>query len=198
MKGRYSLAVLGALILLAGWARPTAAGQTVGSPPAELVERAYERFRGLVGDWRATSTKGWGSRSEYRLLGRGSVVLAISSFDDAAPERDMASAVHRDGERLLLTHYCEAGNQPRLVATRISSDAREVEFHFLDGTGMRSRDEGHMDRVVFRFVDENRFTSRWTWFQGGRESWMEEIIYVRQPSIVPGDEDQSGTTKKHR
>ncbi|HVS03676.1 MAG TPA: hypothetical protein VMT16_12975 [Thermoanaerobaculia bacterium] len=155
------------------------------TPSPALVERAYQRFHGLVGEWRGQSTQGWTGRSEYRLLGRGTVVLALSSFDDAPPERDMASAVHRDAGRLLLTHYCEAGNQPRLVATRISPDAREVEFQFVDGTGMESRDDGHMDRALFRFLDDGSFTSRWTWYVGGRESWMEEIVYRRaQPAAA--------------
>jgi hypothetical protein len=173
-------------MMLVAAAAPAAAGtEAATNPSSEQVEAAFARFRSLVGEWRARSTVGWTSRTEYRLLGRGTVVMAISSFDDAPPERDMASAVHRDGGRLLLTHYCEAGNQPRLVATRIAPDGSEVEFEFLDGTGMASREAGHMDRAVFRFLDDGRFTSRWTWYQGGEERWMEEVIHERAPSGGP-------------
>ncbi|HUO86055.1 MAG TPA: hypothetical protein VM617_01585 [Thermoanaerobaculia bacterium] len=166
-------------------------------PSAEQVEAAFERFRALEGEWRARSTMGWTSRSEFRLLGRGTVVLAIASFDDAPRERDMASAFHRDGGRLLLTHYCEAGNQPRLVATRIAADGREVEFEFLDGTGMSSRDAGHMDRAVFRFLDDGSFTSRWTWFQGGEERWMEAITYLRTAAPVTREPSQPEESSHH-
>lgn len=192
MRGKHAAAGLLVSILVFHSTPVIAAAGGEPAPSPERVERAFERFRGLVGDWRARSTKGWTSRSEYRLLGRGTVVMAISSFDDAPPERDMASAIHRDGGRLLLTHYCEAGNQPRLVATRISPDASEVEFEFLDGTGMESRDEGHMDRAVFRFLDGDRFTSRWTWYKGGRESWMEEITYVRGSTAPPEPAGEEG------
>lgn len=180
---RWTISLLLALAL-ATVPRPAGAASEP-APPPDLVERAYERFRGLVGHWRGESTAGWASSTEYRLFGRGTAVLGLSSFDDAPPERDMATAVNRDGDRLLLTHYCEAGNQPRLVASRISEDAREVEFVFLDGTGMASRDEGHMDRAVFRFLGRDRFTSRWTWYQAGEETWMEEIEYHREGGAGP-------------
>lgn len=178
--------VLTALSMLAPRAMPAA--ERAEPPSPALAKRAFERFVGLAGAWRESSTKGWSGRTEFRVLARGSVVLSLFDFDDAAPRSGMASAVHLDGDRLLLTHYCEAGNQPRLVATRISPDAREIELEFLDGTGMMSRNEGHMDRVVFRFRDPNRFSSQWTWFQNGEERWMEEIAYQRV-----GPDDAAGT-----
>ena len=195
--GRTIAGFLGVFLLLAG-AVPVAAGEAEAAPSPELVARVFERFRGLAGSWRGSSTKGWTGSSEFRPLARGTVVLSLSEFDDAPPERAMASAVHVDGGRLVLTHYCEAGNQPRLVAAAITPDAREVEFRFLDGTGMASRDEGHMDRAVFRFHGPDRFDSRWTWYQDGRETWLEEITYVREetaaaaPATAPAADRPAG------
>ena len=87
---------------------------------------------------------------------------------------------HMDGDRLLLTHYCEAGNQPRLVASSIEDGARTVTFTFLDATNLPSRDHGHMDKAILRFLDDDHFSSRWTWYQDGEETWMEEIVYERK------------------
>jgi len=84
-----------------------------------------------------------------------------------------------DGDRLLLTHYCEARNQPRLVLSRVEDDGRTAVFSFLDGTNMASRDSGHMDKVVIRFQDDDHYTSQWTWYQGGEERWLEEITHTR-------------------
>ena len=39
-----------------------------------------------------------------------------------------------DSDRLLLTHYCDAGNRPRMAA-RVSPDGKKVEFDFLDLSG---------------------------------------------------------------
>ena len=93
----------------------------------------------------------------------------------------MATLFFLDGERLLLTHYCEAGNQPTLVASSSAPDGSSVTFTFLSGTGMRSRDDGHMDKVVVRFIDGAHFSSQWTWYQDGKERWLEEIAYRRVP-----------------
>ena len=85
-----------------------------------------------------------------------------------------------DSDRLLLTHYCVAKNQPRLVATAFEESGKKITFTFLDATGLPSRNTGHMDKAVFRFLDEDHFTTQWTWYQNGKESWMEEIRMERK------------------
>ncbi len=91
----------------------------------------------------------------------------------------MMTMYHLDGERLMLTHYCVAKNQPRLVATSFGDGGKTVTFSFIDGGNLPSRDRGHMDKAVFRFIDDNHTTSQWTWYQDGRERWMEEIQLER-------------------
>ena len=44
----------------------------------------------------------------------------------------------------------------------------------------KTGDKGHMDKVVIRFVDDTHFTSQWTWYQEGKEQWLEEIKYERK------------------
>jgi predicted enzyme related to lactoylglutathione lyase len=163
---------------------PSGVAVAVGRRPPVGVEAerraraAFERFKGLAGRWRAESTKGWSEEVSYEVAARGSAVLGRTRFRDA-PDRSMATLFVLDGTRLVVTHVCEARNQPRLEATRISADAAEVELTFLDATALASRDRGHMDRAVYRFDGPDRFSSRWTWYQDGDEGWMEEITYVR-------------------
>ncbi len=140
---------------------------------------AFERFRALQGTWNGRSTKGWEEKVTYKTIARGSVVMETSF--DAHPGETMLSAFHMDGDRLMLTHYCVAQNQPRLVATAFDDDGKTITFTFLDGTNLPSRDRGHMDKAIFRFEDADHFTSHWTWYQDGKESWMEEIRHARIP-----------------
>lgn len=139
---------------------------------------AFERFKSLAGAWRGKSTKGWTETETYRVIAAGSVVMGTSF--DAHPNETMITMIHMDGDRLLLKHYCVAKNQPRIVATRINDDASRITFEFLDATNLPSRDKGHMDKAVFHFINDGSFTSRWTWYQDGKESWMEEIEYKRE------------------
>ena len=146
---------------------------------AESAKAAFERFKSLAGKWVGRSTKGWEEAVSFKTIARGSVVVE-NSFD-AHPNETMMTMFHLDGGRLLLTHYCVAGSQPRLQATAFEETGKTITFTFLDATNLKSRDQGHMDKAVFRFADENHFTVRWTWYQNGKENWMEEIIMKRQP-----------------
>ena len=169
-----------------GATRPTPFGRVASlRTPAglelQLIERSpaqlgFERFRALDGTWRGESTAGWTANTRFEVIARGTVVVQTSRHD-AHPDETMVTAYHRDGARLVLTHYCVAGNQPRLAAASLTDDAIELTF---DGaTNLASRDEGHMDSVRFTFPGLDRFTSRWSWYQAGENRWMEEIAYER-------------------
>lgn len=160
----------------------TAANGTNGNAKnntAELAQNGFELFKKLDGRWIGRSTKGWTEEITFKTIAKGSVVVE-NSFD-AHPNETMMTMFHLDGPRLLLTHYCVAGSQPRLAATAFDDNGRAITFTFLDATNLPSRDKGHMDKAVFRFKDENSFSSQWTWYQEGKESWMEEIQYERKP-----------------
>lgn len=138
---------------------------------------AYERFKALEGMWGGDSTKGWNERITYKVIAGGSAVLE-SSFD-AHPGEQMVTMIHPDSGRLMLTHYCVARNQPRLVLTGADENAGVYTFEFLDATNLPTRDKGHMDKVVFKFIDGDHFSSQWTWYEKGKEAWMEEIRHMR-------------------
>ncbi len=148
-----------------------------GASAAVDAKALFEKIKALEGQWRGKSTKGWEDTHSVRVIAGGSVVM-FTSFD-AHPGETMITMFHVDGDRLLLTHYCVAKNQPRLVATSYDSNAATAVFEYLDGTGLPSRDKGHMDKLVMKFGANDRYTSRWTWYQQGAERWMEEIESVR-------------------
>ncbi|MEE8366950.1 MAG: hypothetical protein V3S30_01400, partial [Thermoanaerobaculia bacterium] len=86
---------------------------------------------------------------------------------------------HLDGDRLMLTHYCMAKNQPRMKADLTSSDLNTLRFSFLDATNMKSPEDGHMHSAVFRFVDENEMKQSWTFRKDGKDSFTEVIRFER-------------------
>ena len=152
------------------------AGQTGTTPGA--ARAAFDRFRALEGTWRGESTKGWKEDITFKTIAGGSAVMETSF--DAHPGETMATMIHLNGDRLDLTHYCVAGNQPHLRATAFEEGGSLVTFTFVDAGNLPTRDQGHMDKAVFRFEDADHVTARWTWYQNGRESWMEEIRLARK------------------
>jgi len=74
--------------------------------------------------------------------------------------------LYLDGDRLLLTHYCDAGNRPRMVA-KSSPDGRKVEFDFLDVAG--STQYGHMQHAIFTLIDANHHVEDWTYMMPGEK-----------------------------
>lgn len=164
-------------LLASAPAAAVSSGQTAG-PLTDPAHLAFERFKALAGTWQSKSTKGWTEDVTYSVMGNGSFVLEVTHLTDSSND-GMATIVHLDGSRLMMTHYCEAKNQPRLVAREIASDGSTVTFDFLDATNLTRPGAGHMHRVKVHFIDADHFTSQWIWQQDGEDKWMEEIAHQR-------------------
>jgi hypothetical protein len=78
--------------------------------------------------------------------------------EDPAKYDHPVTMLYLDGDRLFLTHYCDAGNRPRMVA-RTSPNGKTVEFDFLDLSG--GNQYGHMYHAVFTVIDANHHTEDW-------------------------------------
>jgi predicted enzyme related to lactoylglutathione lyase len=151
-----------------------------------VVERGaarlcFERLlAALPGTWHASSTAGWASRTRFARKARDSVLVEDDPQGDAADA--MLSCITMDGDRLLLTHYCHAGNQPRLVADLATATATSITFRFLDGGNLASRDVGHMDEMQLVIDGPDRLRTQWQWYQDGVQRPMEAIVYEREKS----------------
>ena len=54
-------------------------------------------------------------RISYRLVSNGTTLMETM---DSGHDTSMVTMYHVDGSRILATHYCAAGNQPRMAARR--------------------------------------------------------------------------------
>jgi hypothetical protein len=131
-------------------------------------QKSFEQLKTLVGDWEGKGSNGQPVEVTYRLTANGSALMS-----EIKGEEDMITMFHLDGGRLLLTHYCGAGNQPRMHATS-SPDGKTVAFDFLDATNLSKPQAGHMHHVVISMPDANRHTEEWTFLQDGKE--MKELF----------------------
>ena len=91
----------------------------------------------------------------------------------------MMTVYYLDGARLLLTHYCMVGNQPRMQARRFDPASGELAFEFLDATNLATPRAGHMHNVKIRLGDNNHFTSEWEFYDNGERKNVEAAQYTR-------------------
>ncbi len=95
---------------------------------------AFARLKTLVGEWEANTPDGK-ARLSYELTGGGTALVERENADSMP---GMMTVYHLDGGRLILTHYCMAGNQPRMQASGIDPQTGEIRFQFLDATNLAS------------------------------------------------------------
>ena len=84
-------------------------------------------------------------------------------------ESEMVTIYHPDGDRLMMTHYCSAHNQPRMRSQSVSTEIKNITFDLVDVTNLSAPDAGHMKKLVVTFADRDHFTQEWTWAQNGKE-----------------------------
>ena len=140
------------------------------------TQKSFDHLKTLTGSWEGKSSEGKPLRVTFRDTAGGS---ALMSEIIGEGHEDMISMIHLDGpNRLLLTHYCGAGNQPRMEAS-VSPDGKTFTFNFFDGTNLASPDAGHMQRVVFTIIDANHHTEDWT-FSAGPGKEMKELFDLQR------------------
>lgn len=131
------------------------------------AQKSFDSMKSLVGSWEGKDQMGNAVAVSYNMTGGGSALMSEIHTSKPGHDDDMISMVRMDGERLLLTHYCSAGNQPRMRAA-ISPDGKTVTFDFVDGTNLANT-PGHMQRVIFTFTDATHHTEEWHFAAPGKE-----------------------------
>jgi hypothetical protein len=140
----------------------------VAQPPAE-AKAAFDRLKSLVGTWDAIDK----ARPDvpevvtYTTTGRDSVL--VEAFQAASSGTGhMLTAYHLDGDRLVLTHFCGARNQPRMRATRVEDGGRQIAFAMYDITNLASPDAYHSTHVEVEFLGPDRVDLVYRGTQAGK------------------------------
>jgi hypothetical protein len=127
------------------------------------AHKQFDLLKGMEGNWAGKNQQGQPIEITFRMTAGGSALM--SEIHGQGPE-NMITMFHLDGDRLLMTHYCGAGNQPRMKV--ISADAKSVSFEFVDGTNI-GPGEGHMQHVTFSQSDADHQIEEWVFVDHGKE-----------------------------
>ena len=140
-------------------------------------QKSFDKLKTLAGSWEGHVTvvppqpemaDGTLMQVSLRVTSRGNALVhemkEAGTPDDPTRYDHPVTMLYLDGDRLLLTHYCDAGNRPRMTG-KVSADGKTVEFDFLDVAG--GTQYGHMHHVVFTVIDANHHTEDWTYMTPG-------------------------------
>jgi hypothetical protein len=163
--------------LKAGGAAPE--GQQA-SDRAKQSSAAFERLKTLSGDWQFAAPTD--ADQKGKTIARYRVTAAGSAFEETlfpGQHKEMITIYHRDGDQLVLTHYCTCGNQPRMrTATCDSKD--ELVFEFAGATNLDASRDMYMHGYRIRFVDADRIHAECEFYQDGKPAGKHTLDLVRK------------------
>jgi hypothetical protein len=153
-------------------------GATVALASDAAPGAGWEKLKTLVGTWQSTTAGHPGAATvTFKLVSNGSSLM--ETMDMPGHSEEMITMYAPDGPsgRIVATHYCSAGNQPRMAAAGL--DGSRLDFQFLDATNVVDPNGELMRSLEIRFQDADHFEQLWTSRANGKDS-SETFTYVRK------------------
>ncbi|HPH65996.1 MAG TPA: hypothetical protein PLF40_09645 [Kofleriaceae bacterium] len=116
---------------------------------------AFASLRGLKGVWTLSADgKKLGTKMTYDEASKGGAVTELFGRE--------LSVFSRDGNNLMMTHFCNSGSVPRLVLAPSSTEKR-LQFDIVDVANLPSLTASHVFRVVYEWVSPKRIELDIVW-----------------------------------
>ena len=136
---------------------------------------AFTRLKTLAGKWQADTPMGK-AYLDYEVVADGASLVERETYEHMAT---MLTVYSMDNGRLVLTHYCETGNQPHMRATSFDPATGELKFDFVDAGNLPDKNAMHMHDATFHIVDADHLATAWDMFEGGRTKMLVESQFTR-------------------
>ena len=153
-----------------------ALGLMLGAAAHADSDAIMQKLKSLEGEWMLVGEQGEvldQVGSEFRLTANGS---ALSEYMFPGDDHEMLNVFHADGDRVLMTHYCGAGSQPRLeVVPAEDGDGLLLKFDSI--TNLPSPNAHFMHHAEYEWDGENRLTT--TWYGSAEGEVLDETTVFR-------------------
>jgi hypothetical protein len=145
------------------------------SHPSARSTPAFDQLKSLAGEWEGKNSSGNSAKVFYSVVSNGSVVM-----EHMAPKTDyeMVTMYSLDGDRIVVTHYCAAGNQPTMQTAPSPAANGKYDFSFVRVSGTKTPDEGHMSALTLTIADKDHMTQAWTYDDHGK-TMVDTFTYTR-------------------
>ncbi|MFL9842280.1 hypothetical protein ABS767_15020 [Sphingomonas sp. ST-64] len=140
--------------------------------PAPAPADDFARLAALAGHWRGTAEDNRVIDIRYRLIANGSALIE----EWTSPRGNQTMTVYyRDGDRVMATHFCGQGNQPRLVLAAPEGDW--MRFAFQDATNL-APGKSHLHAFWIEIASDGTMRRAET-YSAGPESETETMVLRR-------------------
>src|SRR5438105_4041472 len=138
------------------------------APATQPAAAAFDKMKSLAGEWKGKDSHGKETTDTYDLIAGNSAIMEKMHMG-------MVTMYTLDNDRVLMTHYRVAENQPRMIAKTLTDDGKTLHFEFLDASGMKDANIGHMHDLKLTFIDEDHIKQQWTFQKDGKDQFNEAI-----------------------
>ncbi len=171
-----SFVVVAAAITSFALAAQNAESKSTAKSQFELIKKLAGEWNGKASFDEAGKTGGMDTTVIYRVTSAGSAVMETLF---PGTDHEMITMYHLNGDDLLLTHYCAAGNQPRMKAGASDSPKR-FAFKFIDGTNLDKAKDHYMGEATIEITDDDHIKSEWVSFMGGKKAHVAKFDLKRK------------------
>jgi hypothetical protein len=135
------------------------------------AHKQFDQIKALEGKWVGKNSRGEPLEITFRSTAGGSAIMS----EIQGHGENMVTMFHLDGDRLIMTHYCGAGNQPRMKV--VSDDPKSLSFQFFDGTNI-GPGAGHMQQLTITQPDADHHTEEWVFLDHDKN--MKELFTLER------------------
>lgn len=121
------------------------------APPSN-AKLALEKLKSLAGSWQGEIMK-IPITFTIRAVSSGTAVVHEGHTKGGGPPNHEITMFYLEGDRLLSTHYCDAGNRSNLEG-KMSSDGKSIRFTLIDVIG--SKRGGYLKDLAFTMPGTDR------------------------------------------
>jgi hypothetical protein len=186
-------AIAGVAVMLAGvgW---VVAGDDSAAKGGVEAKAVFARLKTMAGTWKAElladgKAADFKKKVEehkgghpdqasviYKLTGAGSALVETQMV---GMPHEMVSVYHLDGDDLRMTHYCAAGNQPRMKLDKGKSRPDHLIFVFDGGSNLDPAKDIHIHGMELTFHEDGRVTSAWEGYKGDKPFGTTAFVMTR-------------------
>ena len=142
------------------------------------IPSAFQKLASLVGQWEGTTSDGKKVSVSYELVSSGSALVETLKGES---EPSMVSVYTPDGDRVAMTHYCSARNQPYMRTEPLTGPAQQYVFKTEKVANLTMPGEGYMTGLTVDLKDADHFTQAWTFSEKEKKMSSTELFtYTRK------------------